>query len=177
MDGGPLPDSWIVEDGVLRLAGQIQGRRLPERPGGIRTRDTYRSFELQFEWKIGPKGNSGVKYGLYYLSSGDGSGSEYQIADDNGDPGSIKDPRQRSGALYFRHAPLKSVAAPLGEFNRCAIIVRGRHCEHWLNGEKVVEYQSSSILGRVLSYCRTTGRTRGSAISGSSDWISFYFTS
>jgi hypothetical protein len=39
---------------------------------------------------------------------------------------------------------LKSVAAPLGEFNRGASVVRGRHCEHWLNGEKVVEYESSS---------------------------------
>ena len=144
MDGGPLPENWLIEGEVLRLAALSPGKRLRGQPGGIRTRDTYKSFELQFEWKMAPKGNSGVKYGLYYLRGGDGSGPEYQIVDDNGDPGSIKDPRQRSGALYFRHAPRKSVAAPLGEFNRGAIIVRGRHCEHWLNGEKVVEYEATS---------------------------------
>jgi hypothetical protein len=138
--GGPIPPLWTVEDGLLRaIAGNV-GR-------AIRTRDTYRSFELRFEWKAPPKGNSGIKYHLYYLNDGrgsDGTGREYQIADDEGDPGAIQFPVERTGGLYNQFPPNGAKPRPLGEFNESAIIVRGRHCEHWLNGVKVLEYESES---------------------------------
>jgi hypothetical protein len=143
--GAPAPDSWTIEDGSLKAV------RKPER-SGIRTKDTFGSFELRFSWKVPPKGNSGVKYRLFYLSRGDGAGHEYQIADDAGDPGAIQHPAERSGALYNQIAPAKNVVRPVGEFNDTVIIVRGRHCEHWLNGEKVVEYETESgpLEGPVL---------------------------
>lgn len=138
--GGPIPPSWTIEDGLLRAVAGKGGRAL-------RTRDTYRSFELKFEWKAPPKGNSGIKYHLYYLNDGrgsDGTGREYQIADDEGDPGAIQFPVERTGGLYNQFAPKGAKPRPLGEFNESAIIVRGRHCEHWLNGVKVLEYESES---------------------------------
>jgi hypothetical protein len=143
--GGPLPDSWTIEDGTLKAV------RKPER-SGIRTKDTFGSFELRFSWKAPAKGNSGVKYRLFYLSRTDAAGHEYQIADDAGDPGAIQHPAERSGALYNQIAPAKSVVRPVGEFNDTVIIVRGRHCEHWLNGEKVVEYEAESgpLEGPIL---------------------------
>jgi hypothetical protein len=143
--GGPLPESWTVEDGALKAV------RMPVR-SGIRTKDTFGSFELRFSWKVPAKGNSGVKYRLFYLSRGDGAGHEYQIADDTGDPGAIQHPTERSGALYNQIAPAKNVVRPVGEFNDTVIIVRGRHCEHWLNGEKVVEYEAESgpLEGPIL---------------------------
>jgi hypothetical protein len=143
--GGTLPESWTIEDGALKAV------RRPVR-SGIRTKDTFGSFELRFSWKVPAKGNSGVKYRLFYLSRTDGAGHEYQIADDTGDPGAMQHPVERSGALYNQIAPSKNVVRPAGEFNDTVIVVRGRHCEHWLNGEKVVEYEteSGSIEGPIL---------------------------
>jgi hypothetical protein len=135
----PVSGCWKGENGLLTI-NPASGE--PNR--GIRTKDTFRSFELRFDWKVPPKGNSGVKYRLFYLVRGDAGGHEYQLADDAGDPGAIQHAAERSGALYNQIAPSKSAVKPAGEWNSSAIIVRGRHCEHWLNGEKVVEYETNS---------------------------------
>ena len=37
--------------------------------------------------------------------------------------------------------PAKKVARPVGEWNQGRIVKRGAHVEHWLNGERVVEYE------------------------------------
>jgi hypothetical protein len=116
---------------------------------GLLTKDTYTSFELEFDWKVASKGNSGIKYRLFYLTDGDAAGYEYQLADDTGDPGAIRSPSERSGALYGVLPPMKSVVKPAGEFNHSVLVVRGRHCEHWLNGEKVVDYETQ--LGPIES--------------------------
>jgi hypothetical protein len=147
--GDPFPKSWTVADGALKAVTGQTNR-------GLRTRDTYRSFDLRFEWKLPPKGNSGVKYRLFYLSQGqfgsDGAGHEYQLADDAGDPGAIRHAVERAGSLYNQIAPAKAVARPVGEFNESVVIVRGRRCEHWLNGEKIVGYETESgpLEGPIL---------------------------
>jgi hypothetical protein len=135
----PVSGCWKVEDGLLTID---PGSGAPNR--GIRTKDTFRSFELRFDWKVPPKGNSGVKYRLFYLHRGDAAGHEYQLADDAGDPGAVRNAAERSGSLYNQIPPSKSVVKPAGEWNSSAIIVRGHRCEHWLNGEKVVEYETNS---------------------------------
>lgn len=139
--GGAFPPTWKVENGLLKTIPQKNGR-------GLQTRDSYKSFELRFEWSATAKGNSGVKYHLFYLLNGpsgsDGAGYEYQVADDNGDPGAIRFPVERTGGLYNQLAPHNAVPRPLGEFNQSAIVVRGRHCEHWLNGVKVLEFEAES---------------------------------
>jgi hypothetical protein len=35
----------------------------------------------------------------------------------------------------------KKVLKPIGEFNNSRIVVNNNRAEHWLNGEKVVEYE------------------------------------
>ena len=35
---------------------------------------------------------------------------------------------------------------PVGEFNDSKIIISGNHVEHWLNGEKIVEYELGSTV-------------------------------
>ncbi len=63
-DGGPVSNSWTIEDGSLKSVAKTSPN------SGVRTRETYRSFEMRFEWKVPPKGNSGVKYRLFYLTRG-----------------------------------------------------------------------------------------------------------
>ncbi len=133
---GAAPKTWSVEDGVLTVAGS-EG-------GSIRTKETFRSFEAEWEWKVPAKGNSGIKYRIFYLLRGDAAAYEYQLVDDGGDKGAIANATERSGALYNQIAPSKAVVKPVGEYNRSRLVVRGRHCEHWLNGEKVVEFETES---------------------------------
>jgi hypothetical protein len=66
---------------------------------------------------------------------------EYQVIDDSKHADALKNVSSRAGALYRMAAPAKAMAKPVGEFNEARIVLRGKHVEHWLNGEKVVDTQ------------------------------------
>ena len=51
---------------------------------------------------------------------------------------------QKSGSNYDMQAPIKLTAKKAGEWNHARILVNKGHVEHWLNGEKVVEYDFDS---------------------------------
>jgi hypothetical protein len=86
-----------------------------------------------------------VKYRLFAAElwangeGGDAAGFEYQVADDEGDAGALRDPRQRSGAFYGVTPISRSAARPAGAWNESRIVVSKERVEHWLNGEKVAE--------------------------------------
>jgi len=71
------------------------------------------------------------------------SGPEYQIIDDKGYPGKLKD-SQHTAANYDMHVATNATTKPVGEWNSSKIIVNGNHVEHWLNGTKVLEYELGS---------------------------------
>lgn len=152
MKGSPLPEAnWAIEDGTIRTV-----------PGGGRdlvSTTEYNNFELVFDVKILADGNSGVKYGVQqewlspHWSPNDAPrakagqalsavGFEYQVLDDamikskpNWELGSM-------GSLYLLYAPDKNKKqAPFGEWNTCKIIVDGTHVEHWLNGDRILQYE------------------------------------
>ncbi len=52
----PPGDAWVVEDGCIRA---VDHPRLRE---DLLTLERFSDFELVFDWKISPGGNSGVKY-------------------------------------------------------------------------------------------------------------------
>ena len=57
----PPGDAWTVEEGCLKA---IPKPRITE---DLLSEDTYGDFELQWDWKISPGGNSGVKYRIQQL--------------------------------------------------------------------------------------------------------------
>lgn len=124
---------WKVVDGTLAPD--------PKASGDLLTDAEYVSFELSFEWKISPKGNSGVMYHVIETPEKSyHSGPEYQVLDNSrGEP-----PLQRAGALYDLYAPSVDATKPVGEFNEGRLVVKGSHVEHWLNGKKVAEYDLAS---------------------------------
>ncbi len=67
-------------------------------------------------------------------------GFEYQILDDDRHP-DAQLATHRAGALYELFAPneRKHLRA-VGEWNESKVIFRGSHGEHWLNGQKIVEF-------------------------------------
>ena len=129
-------DDWDVKNGELYCKVEGVAQR-----ADLITNDTYENFELQIDWKIAPKENSGIIYMVTeenpasYLS-----GPEYQLIDDIGYPEKIKDV-QLSGANYDMNPPTAKVVKPVGEYNHTKIIVNKGHVEHWLNNTKVVEYE------------------------------------
>jgi hypothetical protein len=129
-----FPKGWVIEDGCLKNVGGAHG-------GDLVTKEQFTDFDLKFEWRISPGGNSGVKYLVKEGKSGKaGVGFEYQVLDDEKNEDSKNGPNRQAGALYYLIAPNKSKQLkPVGEFNQSEIIVRGQHVEHWLNGAKIVE--------------------------------------
>lgn len=136
---------WVVEDSCLKH-GQGDGSKDPVTGGGgndIITLEKFDDFELSWEWKISPGGNSGVKYFITEERIG-AIGHEYQILDDGGHPDAKIGSHRTAAALYDLLPPQNKLLRPVGEFNQSRVVVQGNHVEHWLNGIKVVEYELGS---------------------------------
>jgi 3-keto-disaccharide hydrolase len=155
---------WVVVDGAIKKVASGNVPRVPDgRPlngGDLMTLDTFGDFEVSWEWRVTPGANSGVKYNVSEeMSVAQGGqmtpaavargaiapnhsalGFEYQILDDDRhEDGKLL--THRSGALYDMIAPGQAKRLnPVGEWNRSTVIFRGNHGEHWLNGQKIVEF-------------------------------------
>jgi hypothetical protein len=128
---------WIIEGDTLRHQAGAGG-------GDIVTKDKFESFELRLEWKVAPGGKSGIMYRV----SEDGkqpwnTGPEMQVLDDAKHPDG-GNPLTSAGSLYALIAPSKRVVKPAGQWNATRLVVNGNQVEHWLNGEKIVEYALNS---------------------------------
>src|SRR5437870_4541922 len=101
---------WKVESGELKT---IVGAK---NPVDIITKDKYRDFELELEWKIKPGGNSGIIYRVAELpkpSETWHSGPEMQVLDDEKHKDGL-DPKTSAGALSGRVAPTAQSLQPPG---------------------------------------------------------------
>jgi hypothetical protein len=134
-----VPDSWKVENGSL-LSRRQQGAS----SGDIITVDQFEDFELLLEWKMTEGNNSGVIYrATEQHEQVWQSGPEYQILDNAGHLDGLNW-LASAGACYAVFPPAKDVTRPLGQWNQTRILARGKHVEHWLNGEKLLEYDIDS---------------------------------
>jgi hypothetical protein len=144
---------WVIKDGALSTLETGGGESAAA--GDIVTIDKYRNFELIVDFNYSPKANSGIKYLVdTELNKGAGSsiGCEYQILDDRQHPDAhegIEGNRTLAG-LYDLIAPLPKRDNGAGKWNRATIIVNGNHVEHWLNGQKTVEYERGNDAWRAL---------------------------
>jgi hypothetical protein len=156
---------WKIESGAIRKIADGQVPRLPDgQPaagGDLMTKDTYRDFELTWEWKISRAGNSGVKYDVSEEISMAAApnhaalGFEYQMLDDSLHEDN-KVPSHRAGALYDLIPPnANKILLPVGEWNTSTIVFRGNHGEHWLNGKKVVEFElGTPVMDSLLAHSK-----------------------
>jgi hypothetical protein len=130
--GGNVPAGWQVLDGALARVGAA---------GDIATRATFADFELELEWMISPGGNSGIFFrvadGRQYVWE---TGPEMQVID-NALHYDGKSALTSAGSNYALHAPARDVTRPIGQWNQVRLVVDGPHVEHWLNGEKLLEYE------------------------------------
>ncbi len=122
---------WVIEEGCIKH--QLKGGG-----GDIITTDNYTDFDLRWEWKLGPRANSGVKYMV--IEKRGPIGHEYQMLDDASRPPN----KNSTGSLYDLLPPKNPPLRPAGEFNQSRILVQGKHVEHWLNGAKILAYELDS---------------------------------
>jgi hypothetical protein len=103
----------------------------------------YDSFDLSWEWRVAPGGNSGLKY-LVTEEGPAALGHEYQMIDDTKHPDAQKRDSRRTGSFYDVLPAPTARPRPAGELNQSRVLLQGNHVEHWLNGAKVLEYELDS---------------------------------
>ncbi len=120
------PNGWHVD-----TEGNLARR---QRSGYLWTEETYGDFELQAEFKIAEKCNSGIFFRTDPGNPVQG-GFEIQILDSHGRKEvGVHD----CGALYDALAPRMNAMKPADEWNRCVIRAQGPHISVRLNGEEVI---------------------------------------
>ncbi|MCG6156476.1 family 16 glycoside hydrolase [Rubinisphaera margarita] len=123
-DGWRHEGNWKIEDGAFyryRNGGSLY----------YETATVPDDFELRFDWKVSKGCNSGVYYRPAQV--------EYQVLDNVHSPYG-ENPRQAAASLFFCMAPSKDATRPFGEWNTARIVCKGSVIQHWLNGEKVLDF-------------------------------------
>ena len=152
LDGFP-DKGWSIENGILKVQKGNGGES--SNGGDIVTTRPYKNFMLKVDFRITEGANSGIKYFVdTNLNKGEGSaiGCEYQILDDKKHPDAKLgvNGNRTLGSLYdLIPAPENKPFRP-GFFNTAMIVVKGNHVEHWLNGEKIVEYERNNQMWNAL---------------------------
>lgn len=146
---------WQIKDGTLSVLPS--GGAESAHGGDIVTEKEFGAFVLQFDFKLSPGANSGVKYFVTEKEANQGSaiGLEYQVLDDEKHPdaklGVVNN--RTLASLYDLIPSLREPRArrPIGEWNRGMIVVHpDNRVEHWLNGWKVLEYQRGAPYYHAL---------------------------
>jgi hypothetical protein len=124
LDGWEHKGNWVAEGGAMarvRAGGDITctAQKIPD------------DFELRFEWKVSRGCNSGVYYRPGQV--------EYQVLDNRDSPYG-ENPRQAAASLFFGMAPSRDATRSVGEWNEGRVACQGTVIQHWLNGEKVIDF-------------------------------------
>ena len=133
--------AWKVEDGAVCLQAAGQQGYQTRGGGDIVTNEEYGNFDLQLDWKISEKGNSGIVFYIHedpQLQESWNTGMEMQVLD-NGTPtrpghSDAKLYTHRAGDLYDLLAS-KDVAKPYGEWNHVEVVSNNGKLDFYMNGE------------------------------------------
>ena len=129
-----LPSAWAYDAATNTITRTRFG-------GDIITREQYADFDFEIEWKVIAGGNSGIFYHATEATEVIYENAPEMQVLDNTRHNDGKNVLTSAGANYGLDAPARDVTKPVGEWNRARVVVIGSHVEHWLNGEKVVEYE------------------------------------
>ena len=156
-----FPESgWGIKDGILTIMG-TSGEEATG-PGDIITEDVFSEFDLELEFMITEGANSGIKYFVnaeFNKDAGSAIGCEFQLLDDANHPDAKMgiNTNRTLGSLYDL-IPAENISVPgrskqfkgVNRWNKARIVVHGNLVEHWLNNEKVVEYDRGAQMFHAL---------------------------
>ncbi len=122
---------WEVKDGVLRGSN-------PRGTWLVSTED-HANFVLEFEFRLGERGNGGVGLRFPPLGEPSSTGIEIQLVDPRYYGTNYQaPPNQLTGAIFPILGPTESAYLPT-EWNRCTITCQGPKIVVLLNGKQVLE--------------------------------------
>lgn len=142
----PIMEAWAVVDGTIACNIGLGEKNAGFNRSIMTTRD-FGNFELELEYKIAKGGNSGLFYHVVekpeyrqdYVT-----GPEFQILDDEFSR-SESEAYKMVAANYAMMAPAETKKPnPAMEWNKIKLVYNNGHVEHWLNGEKVLEFEEGS---------------------------------
>ncbi len=136
---GKVPSGgWQLDpDGTIHLAGKGGGNLI--------SKNEYQNFTLEWEWKLNPKGNNGIKYWVTKIGGKEWLGIEYQMIDDAKHPDGLKGGSHVTGSIYDIKEPATDKPLnPPGEWNTSRVVVKAGKIEHYLNGKLVCEADTKS---------------------------------
>lgn len=128
----PVAESvtWKVENGVLHGSA--------ERGNWLMSEKEYADFILEFEWKLGERGNSGFAFRSPMQGDPAFDGFELQMVDPRYYRNATADAKELTGSLYKALAPLVQVFKPV-EWNKYEITCKGPMIKVVLNGETILD--------------------------------------
>ncbi|MBC7921564.1 MAG: DUF1080 domain-containing protein [Ferruginibacter sp.] len=133
---------WVAKDGQLMM--EATGREEEGYGGDIITKDQYENFEFKVDFKLSPDANGGI---LYSIKEEKGkpvwhNASEYQLLDNEGYEKKNKYvmDKHRTGDNFDLLPSTANNLKPAGEWNQAMLRVKDGQVQHWLNGQKVLEY-------------------------------------
>ena len=137
--------AWKADSGMLYLDAAAKKDWQTAEGGDIVTDEEFENFHLKLEWKIAPKGNSGI---IFYIHEDTArfqypwqTGPEMQVLDNGtaevpGHP-DAKITSHRAGDLYDLVVAKENVRPP-GQWNQVEIIANKGSLEFFMNGEKTL---------------------------------------
>ncbi|MDB5230161.1 MAG: glycosyl hydrolase [Chitinophagaceae bacterium] len=132
------PGAWHAGEGALYVD---MNDRKTFGGGDLVTNEEFGNFDFKYEWKISPKGNSGlifyVKEDTVKYKNTYNTGPEMQVLDNDGHPDG-KIIKHRAGDLYDLIKVSKETVRPVGEWNQAEIISNNGDLQFILNGENVL---------------------------------------
>ncbi|MEI7732622.1 MAG: DUF1080 domain-containing protein [Verrucomicrobiota bacterium] len=125
---------WTIQAGMIKTVPGVE-------PVDLVSRERFTNFEFAVEWRLAPGASSGILYLLPEPAKHRPEGLEYVIQDANRPKGEAVPPEKQTAALRGWLAPTNVPAKPVGEWNETRILVLTNHVEHWLNNQKVLEFE------------------------------------
>ncbi len=122
---------WKVQDGILH-GSEPRGTWLV-------SEKEYGDFILEFDWKLGERGNSGTALRAPLFGDPAFDGMELQMVDPRYYPSNMTvTAAELTGSLYKGLAPKRQLFKPL-EWNHYRIECRGAKVKVELNGENIID--------------------------------------
>ncbi|MBB1396463.1 DUF1080 domain-containing protein [Pseudoalteromonas sp. SG44-8] len=136
-----LSPKWTIDNGAMSLT---------KGGGDILTKKVYRNFDLQIDWKISTKGNSGI----FVLADETGSmiyshAPEIQIIDNEEHPDNKID-SHLAGSLYDLFAAPTTAHKPANNWNSVRIRMQDKHLQVWQNGISTLSIVIGSTTWNTL---------------------------
>ncbi|WP_257326608.1 3-keto-disaccharide hydrolase [Pseudoalteromonas rhizosphaerae] len=136
-----LSPKWTIDNGAMLLT---------KGGGDILTKKVYRNFDLQIDWKISTKGNSGI----FVLADETGSmiyshAPEIQIIDNEEHPDNKID-SHLAGSIYDLFAAPTTAHKPANNWNSVRIRMQDKHLQVWQNGISTLSIVIGSTTWNTL---------------------------